>query len=325
MLRGLVGFALALACLTLAAEPGRADAGAAPLVLERTIALAGVVGRIDNMAYDPRRQRLLVAEFGNGSLDVIDVAAARPVHRITGLAEPQGVAYASAADAILVACGGDGTVRLFNAETFAPLGVIALGADADDAAPDPGSGRIVVGFGSGGLAVIDPVRRAVTATVRLAAHPEAFRLSTDGARAFVNVPDAREIAVVDLRSGQPIASWKIAGLRTNFPMALDGAVLAVVFRDPPRLVAIDAADGSVIAQLATCRDADDVFFDPARHRLYVSCGDGNVDVVQRDGAALRAMARVATAPGARTSLFVPAPDRLFVAAPAAILVFRPAP
>lgn len=327
--------AVAATAVLLATLAGPAAANEPALVLERRIALAEVTGRIDHMAFEPRRQRLLVAAFGNDSLDVVDLATAQPVHRISGLAHPQGVAYAPAADAILVANGGDGSVRFFRAGDFAQIGAIALGDDADDAASDPTTGYIVVGFGRGGLAVIDPLQHLVAATVSLAAHPEAFRLDPVTQRGFVNVPDAGEIAVVDLHSRRQVGAWRVAGVAANFPMALDpdARVLASAFRAPARLVLFDTTTGGVIAQRPTCGDADDVFFDRRRHRLYVSCGAGAVDVFRRRGASLDRIARIATAPGARTSLFVPEVDRLFVAAgaatpggaPAAILVFRPAP
>jgi hypothetical protein len=75
----------------------------------------------------------------------------------------------------------------------------------------------------------------------------------------------------------------------------------------------------------------DAYFDGQRHRLYVSCGAGAVDVFQRNATGWRRLAVVKTAPRARTSLFVPGLDRLYVAAPARfgaperILVFRPLP
>jgi hypothetical protein len=103
----------------------------------------------------------------------------------------------------------------------------------------------------------------------------------------------------------------------------------VVYRLPARLVTFDPARGAQRQALETCGDSDDLFFDEARGRLYVTCGDGKVDVFERNGGDLRRVARVATVPGARTSLFVTAEDRLFVAAPArggrpaAILVLRP--
>ena len=326
---------LLLALWTLPGEV-RATEPDPPLVLERTIPLAGVAGRIDHMAVDLRRGRLLVAELGNGSVDVVDLAEGKAVRRITGLKEPQGVGYAPKADLVAVSSAGDGSVRLFRGEDLQRAGVIALGDDADNVRLDARTGQLVVGYGSGGLAVLDPVSRSVVTRVALSAHSESFQLDPSGRRAFVNVPDAGQVAIVDLAAGKQVANWRApGGLRQNFPMALDaaGTVLATVFRNPPRLVLLDTRNGAVMADLATCGDADDVFFDDKRRRLYVSCGEGVVDVLQGDVAGYHPLARVRTRSGARTSLYVPELDRLFVAARAggrpgagaAILVFRPAP
>jgi hypothetical protein len=95
-------------------------------------------------------------------------------------------------------------------------------------------------------------------------------------------------------------------------------------------MALSSQDGHVVAQAETCGDADDVFVDRKRRRVYVSCGQGVVDVLELVEAGYRRLARVPTVSGARTSLFVPELDRLFVAVragsnePAAIWVFRPA-
>ncbi|HAN62333.1 MAG TPA: hypothetical protein DCQ79_00415, partial [Rhizobiales bacterium] len=90
----------------------------------------------------------------------------------------------------------------------------------------------------------------------------------------MNVPDARQIAVVDLETRTQVASWTVLDLRANFPMALvdSGSVLATVFRSPARLVLLDSKNGAMRENLETCDDADDVFFDSKRHRIYVSCG-----------------------------------------------------
>src|SRR3954470_22419246 len=103
-----------------------------PLALERTIPLSGVSGRIDHIAVDLRRRRLLVAELGNGTVDVIDLTAGKAIYRISGLKEPQGVGYAPQADLVAVASGGDGSVRLFRGEDLQPVGSITLGEDADN-------------------------------------------------------------------------------------------------------------------------------------------------------------------------------------------------
>lgn len=326
---------LLLALWVLPGEVRSAEPGP-PLVLERTIPLPGVSGRIDHMAVDLRRGRLFVAELGNGTIDVVDLAEGKAARRIVGMKEPQGVGYAPETDLIAVASAGDGSVRLFRGEDLQPAGVIALGEDADNVRLDARAGQLVVGYSNGGLAVLDPVSRSVVSRVALSAHPESFQLDPNTQHAYVNVPDAGQVAVVDLAAGKQVASWRVpGGLRQNFPMALDatGAVLAAVFRSPARLVLLDTRTGAVMANLAICGDADDVFFDAKRRRLYVSCGEGAVDVLQGDATTgYHPIARIPTRSGARTSLFVPELDRLFVAArsgasgaDAAILVFRPAP
>ncbi len=317
--------------------PGKVQAADSepPLVLERTIPLTGVSGRIDHMAVDLRRGYLFVAELGNSTVDVVDLAAGKAIHRFAGLKEPQGVGYSAQADVIAIASAGDRSVRLFKGEDLSPAGVVSLGEDADNVRLDMRTGQLVVGYGSGGLAVLDPASRSVASNIKVPAHPEGFQLDPSTRRAFVNVPDAAgQVAVVDLAAGKQVVSWRVPGLKANFPMALDstGSVLATVFRSPPRLVLLDAKTGAVTANFPTCGDADDVFFDAKRRRLYVSCGEGFVDVLQGDAAGYQPLAHIPTHSGARTSLFVPELDRLFVAAragllgsDAAILVFRPGP
>jgi DNA-binding beta-propeller fold protein YncE len=286
------------------------DGRTPPLVLDATIPLEGVAGRIDHMAVDLDKQRLLVAELGNNTVDVIDLKTQRAIHRIKDLHEPQGVA---AAGVIVVANGGDGSVVFFGADDFASLGSVELDEDADNVRVDARTGRVVVGYGSGALAIIDPVGRSKNADIPLAAHPEGFQLTRDGGRIFINIPDANQIAVV--AAGRQIASWSVPHLHSNFPLALDASetMIAVVFRSPQRLVLLDALSGAVHASVETCGDADDAFFDGVHRRIYVSCGEGMVDVFDQTEGKLRRLARVETSSGARTALFVPEFDRLFVA------------
>ncbi len=93
ILSGIGRCALVLsACLPMASRDAVA-ADVPPLVLEATIPLANTGGRIDHMAVDLRRKRLFVAELGNGTMDVVDLAAGNITARIRGLNEPQGVGY----------------------------------------------------------------------------------------------------------------------------------------------------------------------------------------------------------------------------------------
>jgi len=116
-------------------------------------------------------------------------------------------------------------------------------------------------------------------------------------------------------------------------MAIDDETrrVLVAFRSPARLLVLSSTDGSVVADVETGGDADDIFVDPKRHRVYMICGAGLVDVFDDQAGKYQRVGHVGTAPGARTGLFVPELNRLFVAVraagkePAAIWVFRPAP
>jgi DNA-binding beta-propeller fold protein YncE len=306
----------------------------APLVLEATLPLPDVGGRIDHMAIDRGRRHLIVAELGNNTVEAIDLGIGKPLQRIRGLNEPQGVAHADKADLFFVANAGSGLVRFFRAGDFAPVGQIDLHHDADNIRIEPRTRNFVVGYGDGGLAIVDPTSGAEVATIKLQAHPEGFQIEPTTGRVFVNVPDANQIAVVDLDKRQQTATWKVSGLSANFPMALDpaGGVLATVFRNPPELVLLDRKTGAVTVKLPVCGDADDVFLDAKRQRYYVSCGEGSLDVFQAAGNQLTALARIPTSRGARTSLFVPEVDRLILAvraglrgSDASIQVYRPTP
>jgi YVTN family beta-propeller protein len=292
-----------------------ATSPAAALTLEATIPLPDVSGRIDHLAVDLPRGRLFVAELGNGTVDVVDLASRKVIHRITGLKEPQGIAYEPKTDLLAVASGGDGTLRLYAGKDFASRGVVKLGDDADNVRIDPRNGLLVVGYGGGALAVVDPVSAKTLREIALPGHPESFRLA--GSRVFVNVPDAGQIVLADLDRGKVTGTWKPSKLASNFPMILDNSGhVAVVFRTPARLVLFDAASGKIVAASDTCGDSDDVFFDQKRQRFYVSCGAGRVEVF---GPGLQPVQRIETSWGARTSLWVAELDRLYVAARAGLL------
>jgi YVTN family beta-propeller protein len=304
----------------------------APLVLEEKIPLGPVAGRIDHFAFDPDRQLLFVAELGNDSVGIVDLKERKVLHRITGLSEPQGVAYHPATSTLYVANAGDGSVRLFQGPDFTPAGGIALGDDADNIRVDSWRDRIVVGYGKGALAVIDPASRKKASDMPLKGHPESFQFDdTTGSRIFVNVPGARQIAVLDVASNKQISTLETAGASSNFAMAVDPDEhrLLVVFRSPAKLMVFATQTGKLEGSFDTCRDADDVFVDSRRRRLYVSCGEGVIDVLAQTGSGYERIARIPTVAGARTSLFVPANDRLYLGVratalePTAIWVFRP--
>ncbi|HVT30775.1 MAG TPA: WD40 repeat domain-containing protein, partial [Lacipirellulaceae bacterium] len=294
------------------------DHAAEPLRLVRTIALGNVEGRIDHMAADDDCRRLFVAALGNNSVEVINLSTGRVDGSIRGLHEPQGVALVNDEELLAVCDGGDGTCRLFDARSFHSKKAFDFRSDADNVRYDASERRLYVGFGDGAIGVVDTARMTKIAEVALPAHPESFQLETKGHRIFVNVPSARQIAVVDRTQLKLVATWPVNEAHANFPMALDETrhQLYVGCRSPAIVLVYDTESGKCVAAFPTVGDTDDLFYDRPTRRLYVCGGNGFVFVYQlEDTNHFTCIARIPTASGARTALFVPRTARLFVAVP----------
>jgi protein-tyrosine-phosphatase len=309
---------IALAVLLVGAAVLPSWAADGPLSLVKAIELPRVEGRIDHLAFDPATQRLYVAALGNNTVEVLDVKAGTHLRSLPGFREPQGIAVAADAKIIAVANGqGDG-VQFLSAEENRSGAVVKLGDDSDNVRYDAVEKRLYVGFGSGALAAVDPAIAKLLGQVKLAGHPESFQLERSGPRVFVNVPTADQIAVVDRAAMKVIATWPVTSARSNFPMALDEANhrLFVGCRRPAKVLVFDTTTGKETASFDIVGDTDDLFYDASRKRVYVSGGEGFVDVVEdRGGNRFERIAHLATAAGARTSLFVADQNRLFLAVP----------
>ncbi len=189
--------------------------------------------------------------------------------------------------------------------------------DADNVRYDAVRSVLYVGYGEGALGVADPRGGKVTGRIPLDAHPESFQLEKSGPRIFVNVPNAGHIAVIDRERRVVTDKWPVTGAAANFPMALDeaGHRLFVGCRKPARVLVFDTRTGKATGQFDCAGDTDDLFYDEARKRLYVSGGEGVLDAFGAAGGNFVLLKKIQTAPGARTSLFVPDLSRLFLAVP----------
>lgn len=288
------------------------------LTLVRTIDLPRVEGRIDHLGFDAANQRLYVAALGNNTVEVLDVKAGTHLKSLPGFREPQGIAVAADAKVVAVANGQGEGVQFLSADDWRPGAMVRLGDDSDNVRYDVAAKRVYVGYESGALAAIDPRTAGVLGQAKLAGHPESFQLERSGSRIFVNVPTANQIAVVDRTSMKVAATWPVRTAKANFPMALDESNHRVFIgcRRPAKALVFDTATGKEISSFDIVGDTDDLFYDSARKRLYVSGGEGYVDVIQDlGGNRFSRIAHIATAPGARTSLFVAEQNRLYLAVP----------
>ncbi|HEX7895784.1 MAG TPA: hypothetical protein VF447_16410 [Terriglobales bacterium] len=298
------------------------------LSLQTQIQLPGVKGRIDHFSADINGDRLFVAAVENHTLEVIDLKSGKRVHTINDLGEPQGVYYDSSTNKLFVACGLDGVTKIFDATTFRVLAAVKFPDDADNIRYDPRTKAVIVGYagakqlrkretGTGGLGFIDSNGQK-TGDVVIDAHPESFQVEKAGPRIFVNVPDKREIEVIDAVKRSVLARWPVFA-DDNFPMALDEAErrLFIGVWKPAQLLVFDTDTGKQIAAREIAGKTDDIFYDASRHRVYVLTAEGYLEVFAETGGGYYSrIARYPTPARSQTGLFVPEWGRLFVAVPA---------
>ena len=309
---------LILAAVTIVLVSIQAASGQAPFTAVGTIDLPGVEGRIDHLAVDMAAQRLYVAALGNNTVEVLDLKNNGHAKSVSGFREPQGIAVVPDAKLVAVANGQGEGLQFIDASDYHPTKAVRLGDDSDNVRYDPAAKRLFVGFGGGALAAVSPADGKVLGEAKLSGHPESFQLERSGSRVFVNVPTADQIAVVDRAAMKVIATWPLVGAKSNFPMALDepNHRVFVGCRRPAKVLVYDTTTGKESGSFDIVGDTDDLFYDAARKRLYVTGGEGYLDAFQeQDANHFARIAHLATAAGARTSLFVPEQSRLYLAVP----------
>ena len=319
------GLALLLAVFCSPSSPQKAPTTEKPqpLVLTEAINIPGVQGRFDHFGFDGKNQ-LFVSALGNNSVEVIDISARVRTRSITGIPNPQGVVYAPDVKKLFVA-SSKGKLRIFDGTSLDLIQEIDFHGDVDNLRYDPAEHRVYVGYGedeTGAIAMVDATtNERLAEEYKLGAHPEAFQLESAGPHIYVNLPDLKQIGVID-RKTRAIARWPMT-LEHNFPMALDEEHhrLFVATHQPARLAVFDTNSGRPIAALPCVQDADEVSFDSARKRIYVPGGEGYISVFQqKDPDHYYLLTKVTSTLGGRTAGYFGKGhkgfDRLFLGVPA---------
>ena len=294
--------------------------GVCSIQLQGRIPLPNTSGRIDHIDLDSSKQILFVAALGNNSVSLVDVTKGMFLGSVIGLRGPQGVAFVKPYQRVYISNVGDGTVYVYNETSLSRPVVIQLPASsgADNMRVSPDSRRLFVGYGSGGIASIDTISDRILWSTALIGHPESFQFDSSSNRIYANVPAGNYVVVLDSTNGTIISRWPILGATGNYAMAIDEvhARLFVATRSPNEMFVIDTATGETVATFPLSSDSDDIFLDSGTGCIYVSAGEGLVDVIKQvNPDTYSVLTHAATSPGARTSLFDPLSKRLFVADP----------
>jgi DNA-binding beta-propeller fold protein YncE len=285
------------------AAPSAAEA-APPLVLTATVPLEGVKGRFDHFASG--KGKVFVSGLGNNSVEIIDLFQGARAHEITGVPNPQGVAFSPEANKLFVA-SEKGKVYIYDGDSYKLITTLDFDGGADNMRYDTANKCVYVGCGddekNAAIATIDAMtNKRLDEVYKLGGEPESFQLEKNGPNIYVNVPDLKQIVAIN-RTTKELTRWPVTAGQ-NFPMALDEANHRIIVgtREPATLSVFDSTSGKMVASVPTVQDTDDLYYSAERKRVYVPGRAGAIWVYQQtDPDHYSVIAKIPTVVGAGTA------------------------
>src|SRR5579863_5525198 len=256
---------------------------APPLILTATVPLEGVKGRFDHVASG--KGKVFVSGLGNNSVEIIDLFQGTRSHEITGVPNPQGVAFSPEANKLFVA-SEKGKLYIYDGDSYKLITTLDFDGGADNMRYDAATKRVYVGCGddekNSAIAAVDAMtNKRLDEVYKLGGEPESFQLEKNGPNIYVNVPDLNQIVAIN-RTTKELTRWPVTAGQ-NFPMALDEADHRVIVgsREPATLSAFDTTTGKMVASVPTVQDTDDLYYSAEHKRVYVPGREGAIWVYQQ--------------------------------------------
>jgi len=272
-----------------------------PYHISQTFHVGGE-GAWDYLTVDPEHKLLYVPRSTHTM--VLDANTGKTVADIPGQKRNHGVAIAPGAGRGFITDGEDGSVTVFDLKTYATLGKVKTADDSDGVIYDPASGKVLVVCGDAGVMIpispdLDPATGTADAPVDLGGKPEF--LAADGkGKAFINLVDKDQVAVVDTKTMKVINKWPTApgGSPVGLSMDTTRRRLFIGCRKPQKLIVMDADAGRILADLPIGSGVDATKFDGD---IFASCRDGTLTVARETAPGeFQVVQTVQTPRGART-------------------------
>ena len=298
-----------------------------PLKLVATISLPGLKdGDFDHFAPDVDGHRLFLTAEENDKLEILDTDKNQRIHTMENVKAPHAVLYRADLKRLFVVEGDASALKIYDSDTYKPVGEVKLTIDADSIAYDPATHYLYVENGGREahtpyslITVVDTDHANKLRDIKIPSnHVEAIVLEKNGPRMFINIAGKDSVGVMDRNRSELSATWPLpAGDKLNVAMAFDEANhrLFVVTRTPGKLIVLNSDNGKLIADLSAVGLVDDATYDAQHKRIYLA-GDQFLDVFeQKDSDHYALLARIPGAFRAKTGILVPELNRYYLAVP----------
>jgi len=263
----------------------------------------GGEGGWDYVTVDPESDRLFVTRTTHTM--ILDADSGKTLGDVPGQKISHGVAIVPKLNRGFITDGGrSGAVIVFDLKSYNVLGKLAAVPDADGIIYDPGTDRVLISAGDSNALLtfkpdIDVQSGKIDPPIPLEGAPEFLAADGQG-KAFVNLEDKNEVAVVDLNARKVIARWPVAPGGQPVGMSMDRKQhwLFIGCRKPQQLIVMNAENGKVEASIPIGAGVDATAFHEGL--AFASCRDGSLTVARLKDGKLELDQTVKTPEGART-------------------------
>lgn len=280
------------------------SASAAELIVpSTTISLKGVNGKLDHLAVDNKGERLFVANKPNNTLDIVDLKSGALVKQIPDQGKVSGVAFASDLNMIYVG-NGAGTCNAFDGTDYHQV-FSAKAPGADNVHYHSGTKLVYVG-GDEGLSEIDAKSGEIKATIKLPGAVHGFKIDKKAGKIYSVQTKPNLIAVVDIAKREVVDQFALTLSDAGSPIAQDadsGLLFVGCPKTKPMVIVFDIKTGKEIANVIIPAGIDDLHYDKQNQRLYASCSDSALVVIDRKGDRYEIVKQIETPKDSRTCVW----------------------
>ena len=244
----------------------------------------GGEGGWDYLVADTMAERLFISRGTH--VQVFDIEKKSVIADIPNTNGVHGIALVPEFHKGFTSNGRDSSVTIFDLATSKTLKTVKIPARNPDAIVyDPFTKRVFTfNGGSSSATAIDARTDSVVGTLALEGRPE-FAVSDGKGKMFVNLEDKNLVVAFDPKALTVISRWPITPGEEPSGLALDKAnhrLFSVCSNK--MMVVLDAQSGKVITTLPIGGGVDATAYDPGRHLVFSSNGEGNVTVVRQESA-----------------------------------------
>jgi DNA-binding beta-propeller fold protein YncE len=303
--------AVALGILAILALPACGAEGSYKLLKEIPV---GGEGGWDYLTVDQSARRLYVSH--GTKVEVIDIDKEAVVGQIADTPGVHGIAVAPKLGLGFTSNGRENKASIFDLQTLKTSSKVETGENPDAILYEEGQEEVYTFNGrSRSATVFEAKTGKVVATIPLPGKPEFAAAYPEAGRAYCNLEDKNQVAVIDTKVHKAVSTWPIAPGEEASGMAFDAQNQRLFLGCGNKLmVMMDSETGKVVASVPIGQGVDATKFDSGTKLAFCSCGDGTVTIAHEDSPdKLTVVQTLKTEPRARTMALDPKTHKIYLA------------